>query len=192
MNNRIKHFLIGSMVFVFIICIVVFTALSIYLNAQNENTITQLGNIYMSSMNERISKHFESITDHRLVQMKSMIEIVPPEYREDEEALHEWIVYNGKARGYASISYFCGDGSLKMIYGGEVSLLDSDEIFAAMKSGDGKVAVGFNSEGDKVFLVCVPISFDISGTDDCIALVGELPLSYISDTLSLEEDDSLI
>lgn len=89
MKNKIRHFLTGSLIAVCIVCIVVFTILAVYLSRQNEQTITQLGNIYMSSMNERITKHFGSITDHRLVQMKALAEDIPLQHESRHPHPHE-------------------------------------------------------------------------------------------------------
>ena len=192
MQNKIKHFLTGSLIAVCAVCIGVFVVLAAYLSQQNEQTITQLGNIYMSSMNERISKHFDSIIDHRLVQMEGMTETVPPAYAAGKDALREWLVYGGKSRGYASLAYCGKDGTLEMIYGQQVSLSSTSAFLKVMESGKSGVAVGINSKGERVALIYVPIHLTIPGTEDYAALVGELPISYLAETLSLEEDDSLI
>lgn len=192
MKNKIKHFLTGSLIAVFVVCIVVFSALSIYLNRQNEQTITQLGNIYMSSMNDRISKHFGSITDHRLVQLKAVTDNIPYEYQNDKESLNEWMTYNGKARGYESLAYFFSDGTLETIYGEAVTPSSVEALTQSMKNEDGRVAVGYNSNNEQVVLICVPIKLTVSGVEKCIGIIGELPISYIAETLSLEEEDALI
>jgi len=192
MQNKIKHFLTGSLVAVCAVCIGVFVALAIYSSRQNEQTITQLGNIYMSSMNERITKHFDSIIDHRLVQMEGMTGNIPPAYTADKEALREWLLYNGQSRGYASLAYCGADGSLEMIYGEQVTLYSTEALLDAIGNGEGGVAVGSGSEGERVVLIYVPIKLSIPGTEGYAALVGELPISYLAETLSLEENDSLI
>lgn len=192
MQNKIKHFLTGSLIAVCAICICVFGMLAVYLNRQNEQTITQLGNIYMSSMNERISKHFDSIIGHRLVQMEKMTENVPPAYTAGKDALQEWLVYNGQSRDYASLAYCDQSGSLEMIYGEQVSLSSTSAFLRVMESGRGGVAVGVSSKGERVALIYVPVKLAIPGTEDCVALAGELPISYLAETLSLEEEDSLI
>ncbi len=192
MSKKTKHFLVSSLVGVCLVCVTVFAVLSIYLNWQNQQTIGEVGNIYMSSMNERISKHFGTITDHRLSQMKAMAEDVPPAYRSDKDAIREWLEYNGLNRGYDSLAYYYSDGSVEAIYGGQIKSSDSQSFLQVMKNGISRIAVGLNSEGERVALVCVPVSFEVPGLEDCIALVGELPLSYIDDTLSLEDEDSLI
>ena len=192
MKNKIKHFLIGSVIVVSVVCISMFTILAVYLGRQNEDTITQLGNIYMSSMNNRISKHFDSITDHRLDQMTALAEDIPPAYSGSKDALREWLAYNGHARGYESLAYCYKDAHMEMIYGNQMEITNPESFLAVMESGTNRIAVGYNGKGDRVSLVCVPVSIQVPGLEDCIALVGELPFRYIAETLSLEEEDSLI
>ena len=192
MRNKINHFLFGSLIAVCIVCVGVFITLAAYLNRQNEETITQLGNIYMSSLAERISMHFESITDHRLVQMKTMTESIPPEYSADKESLTDWLLYNGQSRGYEALAYCGSDGTLEMVYGGQIEFSSDTAFLQTIESGTGGIAVGFGGDGERVALVYVPVSLDIPGTEGCVALVGQLPLSYIAETLSLEDDDTLV
>ena len=180
------------MIAVFIICIAVFLLLSVFVNRQNAQTVTQLGNIYMSSMNDRISKHFGSITDHRISQLKMVAENIPPYYESDKETLKEWITYSGKSRGYESVSYWCSDGSLETVYGNKVEINNLSPLIDIKRTGRGRVAVGYNKDKEQVMLICVPIKLDIPGTENYSGLVGELPISYIEDALSLDEKDSLI
>ena len=192
MKNKIRHFLTGSLIAVCIVCIVVFTILAVYLSRQNEQTITQLGNIYMSSMNERITKHFGSITDHRLVQMKALAEDIPPKCGNDKELMYKWLTYSGRTRGYESLGCCHADGTFEMIYGEAAEFSNATTFLKTLENGENRIAVGYNSAGKQIILICVPVSIDIPGMEDCIALVGELPISYIADTLSLEEESSLI
>ncbi len=192
MQNKIKRFLACSLVFICIICICVFTTLALYLNKQNEQTITQLGNIYMSSMNDRICKHFGSITDHRLTQMQAFVESVPDQYGQDKEALKEWLTHNGEDRGYVSLSFCRQDGSFEPIYGQPVEFPGFSAVYSMMDNGKGRVAIGINSDNAPVVLICVPIQLTVPGTEDFVILAGELPIRYLEENLSLEENDSLI
>lgn len=115
MKDKIKHFLAGSLVAVCIVCIGTFAVLAVYLNRQNSDVISDLGNIYMSSMNDRISRHFKTMTDHRLVQMETLAETIPPSYRDGKAELSEWLEMNGEARNFDSLAYFYSDGSLEMV-----------------------------------------------------------------------------
>ena len=192
MKNKINHFLIASLITVCIVCIGVFAVLTSYINKQNNETVSQLGNIYMSNMNNRITKHYDTMTEHRMSQLESLAETIPPEYSSDEDALNQWLVYNVQTRGFDAAAFCYGDGELEMLYGDGLTPSDPELFLDYMKKGERRLAIGYNGEGEQVILTGVPLTSKIPGKEDCIALVGELPISYIADTLSLEEEDSLI
>ncbi len=192
MQNRINRFLTGSLVVICILCVGVFSLLAFNLNQQNDAVISELGNIYMSSMNNRISKHFETMTSHRLTQMETLAATIPPLYRGGKAELGEWLEFNGKARNFDSLAYYFSDGSLEMVYGGPIEASSPEALLGTMKNKESRVAIGYNSQGEQVILACVPVSFSVPGLEDCIGLVGELPVSYIAETLALDDEDSLI
>ena len=192
MKNQIRRFLAGGLVVVCLVCIVAFTALAIYLNRQNEQTITQLGNIYMSNINNRISMHFGAISDQSLIPMKTMAENVPSTCASDRAAFYDWISYCGRNWGFDAVCWCDGDGNPEMIYGDPIEFSSQAAFLQAMKGGSSRVSVSYNSAGEQIVLMCVPVSLTVPGLEDCLALVGELPISYIADTLSLEEEDALV
>jgi len=192
MRNKIKHFLAGSLVSVCIVCIVAFAALAFYLNRQNEQTVTQLGNIYMSSINNRITKHFGSITDQCLTPMKTLAENMPSECAESKESFYQWITYCGKSRGYASVCWCDTNGDFEMIYGDPIEFSNPATFLSTMESGESRVSVGANSKGEQIVLMCVPVKLSVPGMEDCLALVAEQPISFIADALSLEEENALV
>jgi len=192
MRDKIKRFLTSGVAGVCAVCIVAFSALFAYLNSQNEQTITDLGNIYMSSINDRITKHFGSVTDQCLIPMKTLAENVPEYCSRDRDAFYAWLTYSGKSRGYKSVCWCDEDGHFEMIYGEPISFSSPDTFLQVMKNGESRVAVGYNSAGEQVMLMCVPVSVTVPGMEDCIAIVAELPISYMADMLSLEEEDALL
>ncbi len=78
MKDKIKHFLSVSLISVCIVCVIAFSALAFYLNRQNDQAVTQLGNIYMSNINDRISKHFDAISDQCLTPMTTFAQNILP------------------------------------------------------------------------------------------------------------------
>ena len=136
MQNKIYRFLVGSLVVICAVCVTVFGVLASYLNRENEQAISQIGNIYMASMNDRISKHFETMTDHRLEQMETLTKTIPPAYRTGKESLAEWLEYNGQARGFDSVSYCHADGSLEIIYGEEIRPYSSCLLYTSPSPRD--------------------------------------------------------
>ena len=194
MKDKIKHFLTGSLIAVCVVCIAAFAALTLYLNEQNDQAVTQLGNIYMSNINERISKHFDAISDQCLIPMTTFAENIPPMCDSSKEEYFKWMTYYGHSRDYDSVSWVDGEGKLETIYGNPLQYSGPSTFLSALKQGESRVAVGYNGNGEQVVLMCAPVSLDIPGMESCVAMVGELPISYLSETLSLDtqEDESTL
>jgi len=192
MKDKIKHFLTGSLVGVCIVCIVAFTALAFYQNRQNEQAVTQLGNIYMSNINDRISKQFGAISDQCLIPITTFAENIPPMCDGSKEEYYQWMTYYGHSRNYESISWCDSEGNIETIYGDTLQYSGPATFLETMKKGESRVAVGYNGDGEQVVLMCAPVSLSIPGMEDCVAMIGELPISYLSELLSLEEGDSLV
>lgn len=192
MKNKINHFLIGSFTAICVVCIVVFVVLSVFLNRENEDSITEIGNIYMASMNDRITKHYGTMTSHRLEQMETLAETIPPSYSDSKEKLSEWLEYNGKARDFNSLAYCYSNGVIEMVYGGKLSPSSTEFILSNIDSGKSIISIGYNSLDEQVALVTAPVSIDVPGLEECVAMIGELPISYVSETLSLGDTKSLV
>jgi len=192
MKDKIKHFLAGSLAGVCIVCIVAFMALAVYLSHQSEQAVTQLGNIYMSNINDRISKHFGAISDQCLVPMTTFAENIPPMCGSSKEEYFRWMTYYGQSRDYESVSWCDSEGNIEMIYGDPIEYSGPSTFVETMQNGESRVAVGSNSSGEQVVLMCAPVRLSIPGMEDCVAMIGELPISYLSDILSLEEEESLV
>jgi len=195
MNSKIKHFLVGSLAAVCFVCIVAFVALAVYLNSQNNQAVTQLGNIYMSNINDRISKHFGAISDQCLIPMTTFAENLPPMCESNKEEYFKWITYYGHSRDYESISWCDSEGNLEAVYGEPLQYSGPATFLEELKSGESRVAVGYNGSGEQVVLMCAPVRLHIPGMEDCVAMVGEMPIRYLSEILSLdtmEDESSLI
>lgn len=60
------------------------------------------------------------MTEHRLIQMETLVKTIPSSYRSGKEEFGEWLTYNGQARGFDSLAYCktngdCnGEGSTKL------------------------------------------------------------------------------
>ncbi len=194
MKDKIKHFLAGSLVAVCIVCIAAFAALAVYLSRQNEQAVTQLGNIYMSNINDRISKHFGAISNQCLIPMTTFAENIPPMCESSKEEYYQWMTYYGHSRDYESISWCDSEGNIETIYGAPLQYSGPPIFLETLKNGEGRVAVGYNASGEQVVLMCAPVRLSIPGMENCVAMVGEMPISYLSEILSLDtlEDKSTL
>ncbi len=191
-QNRITRFLMISLAAVCIFCIGVFSFLTVYMTNQNEKTINHVGSIYLASMNERISKHFSTMVDLRMTQLDTLVDTIPFKRDEDSKELREWLEYSAQIRGFESLAYYFEDGSYEMIYGEQVEPVDPNLFMESMKNGERKISVGRNSQGVGAAVIGVPFTVKMQDGRESLAMVGRMPFDYISETLSLDEEEALI
>lgn len=187
-QSKIIHFLRDSMVVISIVCIGIFVFLFFYMKAQNEKTINQVGSIYMASMNERISKHFSTMLDLRLTQLDTLVESAPTDTYEDDESLREWLKYNAKLRGLESIAYYFDDGNFETIYGTQVVSANAETFRKSMQDGKGMISVGIGPDGEQFAVIGIPFEIKMQDGRVSIAIVGKMPIEYLSETLSLDDN----
>lgn len=188
-NHEIRRFLRRSMTVIILVCIGIFIFLGVYTNSQNNKTIDKVSSLYMASMNERVSMHFSTMIDLRLTQLDTLTETMPGDSREDSQEMREWLEYNGKIRGFEALAYYFEDGSFEMIYGTPADSVNADKFYESMKNGARKVSVGVGTEGDQSAFLGIPFEVDMQDGRKSVAIVGRMPIEYISETLSLDLDD---
>jgi len=191
-QNGITRFLIISLVAVGVFCIGIFSFLTIYTTRQNEETINYVGSIYMTSMNDRISRHFSTMVDLRLSQLNTLADTIPTTNGKDSQELREWLEYNATIRGFESLAYYFEDGSYVTLYGEQVKPIDPDLFMKSMKNKERRISVGINSQGEGSAVIGVPFEITMDNNRVCLAMIGNMPFEYIGETLSLDYEDSLI
>lgn len=191
-NNQIIRFLTVSLVLIFVLCVFIFSFLAVFINRKGEQTISEIGTAYMSSMSEQVSLHFQTTIQLRLAQMEALVSTISVTENSDEDSVLEALSYNAKARGFEYLALYSPDGEFEMIEGDQVKVTDPQPFLESIKNEEDKVAVGTDAQGDNIVLLGVSASYRMENGKKCIALVGGLHVSYISDTLSLDEEGGLV
>ena len=191
-KDKTIRFLTASLILVSILCAFIFSFLAFFMGNQSRNTLNEVGTIYMSSMSEQISLHFETTMNLRLSQVQALTTTTPPEQNLEEEGLRQNLAFNAQARGFDYLGFYLEDQTLDTIYGQPATVIDPDPFYASICEKKEKIAVATNSAGEKIVLLAFPCNYSLSGGRSSIALVAGLPVDYINTTLSLDKtDDSL-
>ena len=188
MNNKTTRFLRGSLIGIVLLCVGVFTAFSLHMSGQSAQAINQVGTLYMSRMSQQTSSHFESIIILQMNQLRSLADTIPSAAVHDDPELQKELIAGGKARDFSYLGFCGSDGSIRMLYGAPVTVTDPEPFLESLENDRQKVAIGVNAMEEKVVLLGMPSPFPSAEDHDCVALVAGLPVSYISDNLSLEEN----
>lgn len=191
MKNKSNRFLTVSLISVVILCVSIFAFLAKYMSRLSSETINEVGRTYMAGMNERIAKHFETTIDLRLSQILALSKEIPQGSIEDRK-LREDLAYGAQVRDFDSLAFYFDDGTYDMLYGGSVQPINPESFLESMKKGENRISVGTDEKGNRIVLLGVPGNFRLNGDKKCIALLAEISVDYILDTLSLEDEDSLI
>ena len=188
MKNKTTRFLLGSLIGVVLLCVGVFTFFSLHMSAQSSRAINEVGTLYMSRMSQQTSSHFDSIISLQMGQLRSLADTITTAGIHEDPELQEELIVQAKARDFDYLGFCGNDGSIRMIYGSQVAVSDPGPFLVSLGKDQQKVAIGTNARGEKVVLLGMPSPFPSSEEHDCVALVAGLPVDYISDNLTLEEN----
>ncbi len=192
-----NRFLVGSFIALTIITFGAFFLLSHFMEDCSGDTISQVGKIYMQNLSEQIAMHFQTTINLRLDQMESIVENIRPGVEREIETTREEVVdelrESSRARGFRQLGLLSYDGRFEMLQGEQLEITDLKPFIESLQEGEMKAAVGTDKQGNNVVLLGVPVDYTLSdGKTTALALVGAVDVDYITDTLSLEANDSMV
>ncbi len=192
MKHRATRNLVISLVCISLLCIAVFSYLAFRMNGKGADAIGEIGSVYMAGMSEQAAAHFGTAIQLRLSQVSALVDSCPPDSVKSRSKMQITLSYNARARGFDHLALYGPDGTFEMLYGSQINAEDSNLFLDSLKDGEEKMALGSDVFGQATLLMGIPASYPMSDGSTSTALVAALPISYISDTLSLDSDDALI
>lgn len=190
-RNPTTRFLQYSFIGLLIFSIIIFSLLGIYMSQKSKKTVYEVGNIYMSGMNEQMSRHFETVIKLRFDQVSGVVSVVLTDNK-DREDLYEELIYRAKVRGFGYLALCSAGGDFQTLYGQSIQPLNPEPFVEALLQGEQRVAVGVDSAGDEVVLFGVDAAYPMQNGDRSAGLIAAVPLNYITDFLSLEDEGQMM
>ncbi len=190
-KNSTTRFLTYSFVGLLIYSIITFSLLGIYMGRRSKKAVYEIGQIYMSGMNEQMSRHFETVIKLRFDQVGGIVSVVSAD-NSDKEKLYEELVYRARVRGFDYLALCSIEGDFQTLYGESIQPLNPGPFVEALVQGEQRVAVGSDSAGNEVVLFGVDAAYPMRNGDRSTGLIAAVPLEYITDFLSLENENQLM
>ena len=190
-KNPTTRFLIYSFIGLLIFSIVIFSLLGIYMGRKSKKTIYEVGEIYMSGMNQQMSRHFESVIQLRFAQANGIVSVVSSEGN-TKENLYKELVYRAQIRDFDYLALCSAKGNFETLYGQPIQPLNPPPFVEALIKGERRIAVGVDAAGKEVVLFGVDADYPMSNGDKSTGLIAAVPLDYITNFLSLEDDGQLL
>ena len=188
-KNSTIRFLIRSFIGLMVFSVVVFSVLGIYMNRKSQKAVYEIGNIYMSGMNEQMSRHFETVIKLRFDQVNGLVSVVSTE-GEDQESLYEELTYRALVRDFDYLALCSAEGEFQALYGQSIQPLNPKPFLEALLQGEQRVAVGLDADGNEVVLFGTVADYPMDNGGQSSGLIAAVPLEYITDFLSLEDETS--
>ena len=190
-KNSTTRFLICSFIGLLIFSIIMFSLLGIYMSRKSKKAVYEIGEIYMSGMNEQMSRHFESVIKLRFNQASGIVSVVPTDTN-DKDRLYEELTYRAQVREFDYLALCSADGEFQTLYGQPIQPLNPKPFVEALLQGEQRVAVGIDTAGNEVVLFGVDAAYPMHNGDRSIGLIAAVPLEYITDFLFLKEEGQLM
>lgn len=190
-KNPTTRFLICSFIGLLIFSIIMFSLLGIYMSRKSKRAVYEIGEIYMSGMNEQMSRHFESVIKLRFNQASGIVSVVPTDMN-DKDRLYEELTYRAQVREFDYLALCSADGEFQTLYGQPIQPLNPKPFVEALLQGEQRVAVGIDTAGNEVVLFGVDAAYPMHNGDRSTGLIAAVPLEYITDFLFLKEEGQLM
>ena len=161
-NNKTPlRFLMVSLIALSLLCVCIFSFLAFYMSRRSEDTISNVGKIYMSGMSQQISMHFETTMDLRLSQVEALVETNSPGTKSRDDLVED-LVYSARARGFEHLAFYSTDGTFETLYGSELTVTDPEPFLASLNASGKKIAVGTDTYGTRLVLMGVSSTYPMS------------------------------
>ncbi len=190
--NRTRKFLFTSAVALVSLCIVCFFCLGVIMTGKSQDTISDIGMIYMSEMSRQLQEKFDAIIKLKLSEAEGVVKRTPPESAEYGSGMIEELALSGTIREFDYLALYTDTGEREVIYGGTVEISNEQEFRKVLKQKGGRVTSGFDESGRKLLLLFVDAKYPLRDGDSSSALVAGIPMEYLNNALVLEGEDSLV
>lgn len=128
----------------------------------------------------------------RFDQVSGIVSVVSVDNNEKEK-LYEELVYRTKVRNFDYLALCSTEGDFQTLYGQSIQPLNPAPFVEALVRGEQRVALGSDSAGNIVVLFGVDATdYPMQDGSMSTGLVAAVPLEYIIDFLSLENEEQLI
>ncbi len=191
-KSKTTRLLLGGLIGMCILCVCVFSYLTIYIGQSSTETINEVGTIYMQGLNERIAQHFKTTIEYQLSHLTKVIQEVPPKSGQDQGELQRELEESALSNGLEYLGFYSQEGVFHTIYGGMVAVTDPEPFLNSLKQGKQKAAVGSNEAGERILLLGIYADYPMEDGSKSLGLVAGVSIDYIEDILGLDETNALV
>ncbi len=189
---NIRRFLLCSVVFLVVLCIVVFSSVAGYMGKSSDDTINDLGSLYMSEMSKQLQQKFDAIVNLQMMQMEGIVQRTLPETAVYGDKMKEELAFSSSIRGFNYLALYTKTGKAELIDGLPVDPIDNIEFQEVLTNEGKNITSGISENGERLILFSIPAEYPMADGEKSAWLIAGMPISYLEEALVMESEDSLI
>lgn len=181
MRRKLRRYFGGSIAAAVVICLVTFFIMTIYMSSQTENSLDEIGEIYMSEMSKQLQQKYQAITNLRLSQMDSIRKRVPPAESVYGEEMLEELKMGAESRDFCFLSLYSEDGEAERIIGNPIEIKDYNALLESLAQNGQGIAMGKTEDGEKHLLLAVTAAYPLKDGGTSSVLIAGVSMEYLND-----------
>lgn len=162
------------------------------MDRKSEESIREIGTIYMSEINKHIQQKFFTLLHLRFVQLEGVIKRTPPSSVKDRAHLLQELRLNAQVREFAYLGLYAADGAVQIIYGQPVTLANPQEFWELLKREGKAVGYGVLENGELLLVIGVPAAYPMDGGKTGEAVVAGIDVKDLGEALFVNDTDALV
>lgn len=187
-----RRFLLCSVIFLVALCIVIFVGVGRYMSKNSDDTINDLGALYMSEMSQQLQEKFDAIVNLQIMQLEGIVQRTPPQTAEYGEDMINDMALSSSIRGFTYLALYSRDGQGELIDGEFIKPVDNLEFQEMLANDEKNITSAINEKGERLLLLAVPAEYPMKDDKRSFLLVAGMPISYLEKALVMEAEDSMI
>lgn len=190
-RNKPQRQVIISFIGMCFLCICMLVVQSIFMSRKSQETIGELGELYMGEMNRQIQQNFEGITNLWLREVQSIISKVPPEESVYGEKWKSELAKTVDVMSFSALELYSASGEQEVIYGKAAKSENSLGVQKLLMEQNKWISGGSDEDGNKVILFAMEASYPMADGKTSSMMVLSLPQEELEKALVLDDEKSL-
>ncbi|MBD5560051.1 MAG: response regulator [Clostridia bacterium] len=191
-KEKISRFLTGSLLIIVVLCITIFSLLSVYLQERSQQTVRSVGEIYLHKVNERLEMHYETMMDFYFSRMEVLADEVPARPGDTYETLDGQLAREAQALGFSHLALISADMQIDYVYGGRFDFPEPSLLVEQMSAARPLVRMGRDLDGNTVLLFSMNAAYPMRDGSTSVGLIGGIPDTHVIDILFLDQSEDLV
>ena len=169
------------------LCVVVFSAVTVYVLGRSDSTIEGVSGAFMEQMSSQIRLNFDSEVRLYRSELESVVlSTLSHELRADED-LRGTFVEEARTRGFVyAAAIDLDDGARDVLFGDDLEIDDLEGFGRAVRAGEDRVTSGVTAAGETVILLGEAVERPMPGSGTSELLVVGVPIESVVTALSLD------